>query len=301
MADTPYMNLTLPTPTDTDGPEWAEQLNAALETIDAHDHSIDKGTAVPAAGLDIDTDLDFQMNAAVNVQSVDLESQPAALEASKVQSVYSIQGDLWFNNSSGTPVQITQGNSIASASSPLVPTGVIWSFGGASAPTGFLMCDGSAVSRATYSDLYAVIGDIYGAGDGSTTFNLPTSAGRAPIGAGTYTDTVLGSVTRTLGQIVGAAAHVMTIAEMPGHNHGGGAHSHKLFANASSAVALNSAVLQAAKLLSGGSANDYTITQTATAASQGLSGVEAPIPVQGSSTAFNNMQPSFVVNFIIKT
>ncbi len=54
-----------------------------------------------------------------------------------------------------------------------VPTGSILPFGGSSAPTGFLMCDGSAVSRTTYADLYAVIGDTYGSGDGSTTFNLP--------------------------------------------------------------------------------------------------------------------------------
>ena len=54
-----------------------------------------------------------------------------------------------------------------------VPTGSILPYGGSSAPTGFLLCDGSAVSRTTYADLYAVIGDTYGSGDGSTTFNLP--------------------------------------------------------------------------------------------------------------------------------
>ena len=54
-----------------------------------------------------------------------------------------------------------------------VPTGVILPFGGTTAPTGFLICDGSAISRTSYADLFAVIGTTYGSGDGSTTFNLP--------------------------------------------------------------------------------------------------------------------------------
>lgn len=54
-----------------------------------------------------------------------------------------------------------------------VPTGVVQAFAGTTIPTGWLLCDGSAVSRTTYANLYACIGDTYGAGDGSTTFNLP--------------------------------------------------------------------------------------------------------------------------------
>lgn len=53
------------------------------------------------------------------------------------------------------------------------PVGCVQAFAGSSTPSGWLFCDGSAVSRITYADLYAVIGDTYGAGDGSTTFNLP--------------------------------------------------------------------------------------------------------------------------------
>lgn len=60
--------------------------------------------------------------------------------------------------------------------SALMPTGVILPYSGTTAPTGFLMCDGSAVSRTTYADLFAVIGTTYGSGDGSTTFNLPNSS-----------------------------------------------------------------------------------------------------------------------------
>lgn len=68
-----------------------------------------------------------------------------------------------------------------------VPSGVMFPYGAASAPTGFLLCDGSAVSRATYAALFAVVGTSYGVGDGSTTFNVPESRGRSVVGAGTGT------------------------------------------------------------------------------------------------------------------
>lgn len=60
------------------------------------------------------------------------------------------------------------------------PVGTIVAFGGTTAPTGWLICDGSAISRTTYADLFAVIGTAYGTGDGSTTFNLPN--GKMPLG-----------------------------------------------------------------------------------------------------------------------
>ena len=53
------------------------------------------------------------------------------------------------------------------------------------APTGYLLCNGTAVSRTTYSDLFTVVGTTFGVGDGSTTFNLPDYRDRMPIGAGT--------------------------------------------------------------------------------------------------------------------
>lgn len=55
----------------------------------------------------------------------------------------------------------------------IVPVGVVQAFAGATTPQGWLLCDGSAISRTDYAELYAVIGDTYGAGNGSTTFNLP--------------------------------------------------------------------------------------------------------------------------------
>jgi microcystin-dependent protein len=77
--------------------------------------------------------------------------------------------------------EISQTDSIYSQ----VPVGVVHPFAGSTAPDGWLLCDGSAVSRTTYADLFSVIGTIYGSGDGSTTFNLPDMRGIFPKGAGT--------------------------------------------------------------------------------------------------------------------
>lgn len=66
-----------------------------------------------------------------------------------------------------------------------LPAGTILSYGGSSAPTGYLMCNGQAVSRATYASLFAIIGTNYGVGDGSTTFNLPDYTNRVAQGLGT--------------------------------------------------------------------------------------------------------------------
>lgn len=66
-----------------------------------------------------------------------------------------------------------------------VPTGVVLPFAADTPPVGYLLCDGSAVSRVDYSRLYDLIGDTYGAGDGSTTFNVPNLKGRVPMGQDT--------------------------------------------------------------------------------------------------------------------
>ena len=88
----------------------------------------------------------------------------------------------------------------------------------ASAPTGFLICNGSAISRATYATLFAVLGTTFGSGDGSTTFNIPDFRDRMPIGAGnTYSANSLGG---SANAIVVSHNHTATTSiSDPGHSH----------------------------------------------------------------------------------
>jgi microcystin-dependent protein len=95
----------------------------------------------------------------------------------------------------------------------LAPTGAINAYAGSIAPTGWLLCDGAAVSRATYADLFALIGTTYGVGDGTTTFNLPDMKGRVIVGkaaTGTFA---------ALNNKGGAETHTLVTGEMPSHAH----------------------------------------------------------------------------------
>src|SRR5690606_14383914 len=85
---------------------------------------------------------------------------------SKPDSTGAANGDVLTADGSG-------GTTWQSPAAASVPTGTILSFAGTTPPSGFLLCDGTAVSRSVYSNLFSVIGESYGAGDGSTTFNLP--------------------------------------------------------------------------------------------------------------------------------
>jgi microcystin-dependent protein len=95
------------------------------------------------------------------------------------------------------------------------PTGSVIDFAGITPPAGFLLCDGSAVSRATYDDLFAAIGVTWGAGNGTTTFNVPALKGVVTAGA----DGTLFSGTNALGTIGGTSTHTMAAGELIGHTH----------------------------------------------------------------------------------
>ena len=98
-----------------------------------------------------------------------------------------------------------------------VPIGAIQAYGGETAPAGWLICDGSAVSRTGYSELFSAIGTAFGEGDGSTTFNLPDLRGRTTIGSGLGTAT--DAVERIIGQSGGSERVTLTTAQMPSHSH----------------------------------------------------------------------------------
>lgn len=98
-----------------------------------------------------------------------------------------------------------------------IPPGLITMYGAAAAPTGWLLCNGAAVSRTTYSALFAIIGTTFGAGDGSTTFNVPDMRDRFPTGTGS---------TYSLNDSGGSASVTLTSSQMPSHTHTGPSHTH---------------------------------------------------------------------------
>lgn len=122
------------------------------------------------------------------------------LDAKQLRSTLTTKGDIYVATASntvtrqavGTDGHVLTADSVQSsgikwAAPALAPTGSVTMYAGATAPTGYLLCDGSAVSRTTYSDLFAVCSTTYGVGDGSTTFNIPDARGVFIRGAGTQT------------------------------------------------------------------------------------------------------------------
>ena len=166
--------------------------------------------------------------------------------------------------SSGDLTQLRQ----AIQSFQQIPAGVIMDFGGAAAPTGYLLCNGAAVSRTTYAALFAAIGTTFGVGDGATTFNVPDFRGRARIGAGAGA----GLTNRALGATVGAETHVLATAELPAHTH--------------TVETRNTTGADTGTVVSGNNATSMGQHTTSSV---------------GSGTAHNNMQPSLAVTAIIKT
>jgi microcystin-dependent protein len=155
----------------------------------------------------------------------------------------------------------------------IIPTGMISPYAGGSAPTGFLLCFGQAVSRSTYSDLFAVVSATYGAGDGSSTFNVPDLRGRVVAGqddmggssANRLTAAVSGGVNGdTLGGSGGLETKTLTIDNLPDTHH-------------------------------------YKVSAGINDVASGASGARANPLDQGGGEAINIVQPTFILNYIIKT
>jgi len=160
----------------------------------------------------------------------------------------------------------------------IIPSGSIISYGGSSAPSGWLLCYGQAISRTTYADLFTAIGTTYGSGDGSTTFNLPDLRGRVVAGqddmggssANRLTNQSGGLNGDTLGATGGSETHTITTGQLPsGHYY------------------LKTNTIARVDNYANFNYNPYVpnFTNNLTA---------------GGGSAHNNVQPTIILNYIIK-
>ena len=146
------------------------------------------------------------------------------------------------------------------------PSGAITMYAGGSVPSGWLFCNGAAVSRSTYSALFSAISTAYGAGDGSSTFNLPDFGGKGPMGYKSDN-----SKFDALAETGGEETHTLTTSEMPSHTHG--------YAGAQNTVTVDNQ-----NLLTNVSKDLGNKTSSST----------------GGGSAHNVLDPYLTVNFIVK-
>lgn len=189
---------------------------------------------------------------------------------------YTINGGLTLG--SGQGVTLTSSSTITYLPNLDFPslwqTGDVKMISYAQPEPGWLLCDGSAVSRATYATLFGKVGTTWGTGDGSTTFNVPDLRGRSPIGAGT--GTAAGATAMTLGSqpttgVGGEQTHTLTTPEIPAHTHADNFNYH------------------VGKITAGGAVGAGGNTDPDVTGSTGGGG------------AHNILSPISVVNFVIKT
>lgn len=159
------------------------------------------------------------------------------------------------------------------------PSGSVISYAGSSAPSGWLLCYGQTVNRTTYAALFAAIGTTHGAGDGSTTFGIPDLRGRAIAGKDDMGGVAASRITSagvsidgtTLGAAGGAQTHTLITAEMPAHTH----------------TQTGSGTVPCAYV---GSADQSPLANSSSNTGS-----------TGGGGAHNNVQPTIILNYIIKT
>ena len=181
-----------------------------------------------------------------------------------------------------------------------IPAGSVIATAAASAPNGWLLCAGQAVSRTAYAVLFAAIGTSYGVGDGTTTFNLPDLRGRAVAGLDNMNGTDAGRLdwANTIGTTGGAQTHTLTTAEMPSHTHTQDPHTHTQNAHSHTFNVHSDETRLPGFVAAGANAGWGAATTSSVAATN--QNTTATNQNTGGGGAHNNMQPTILLNYIIK-
>lgn len=227
-----------------------------------------------------------------------------------------------------TPANSPKGSAFQAVQPSVIPVGVIQMFAGSTAPNGWLVCDGSTVSRKTYSDLFKIIGTTYGAGNSNDTFTLPDMRGRTPIGVGTGS----GLTARTLAATTGAETVTLAASNIPSittgtqsanHTHSGTTsgisanHYHQNFSDGVNSGSMGRGQYgfsalgggYAGVLIVGSGQNNYSTSYTGyvsgdhthTVTTGTESANHSHTYTNNSPTAISTIQPAIAINFIIKT
>lgn len=273
-----------PSVVTVDGSEVISLTNvtSAVNLWDLSNNSTGNGPILSATGDDTNIDGRIKSKAAGKLYldggaTGDLELNQTSTgtirlrRATAASSTLTVAGNITASSALTVAGTFTPSGStvLVNSSVDIMPPGMVMWRASSNVPTGWLECDGSAVSRTTYANLFAEIGTTYGVGDNSTTFNLPTQSRRTIVGKG-------GSGTSTLANTVGSTGgeetHTLTSSEMPSHTH----------AYTATTVATFNA--------QGGGNPIFAVTGNPGANTSSV----------GSGSAHNIIQPSIVMMMIIK-
>jgi microcystin-dependent protein len=218
-----------------------------------------------------------------------------------------------------------------------LPAGMIAPYAGATEPSGWLFCYGQAVNRTTYADLFAALSTTYGVGDGSTTFNLPDLRGRTAVGkdnmggstAGRITNAESGITGTTLGAAGGVEAHQLGAAEIPNHTHtlsnatsASSSHTHgvgsyqamismdttsddvytkRQTSNSGNWTDTHTFAITGSTVLTTSNSRSSTTSIEGTSATPSATSTVSVSSSGGGTDTHQNVQPSIILNYIIKT
>jgi microcystin-dependent protein len=209
----------------------------------------------------------------------------SVVDASSITVTGNVSAAEYYGDGSNLTGIITPSDSI--------PSGSIFPYAGISEPSDYLFCYGQTINRTTYSDLFTAIGTTYGVGDGSTTFALPDLRGRVVAGqddmGGSSANRLTGASGGVNGDVLGAAGgdegHQLTEAELAAHTHSAGSYQTALPTQYDNEG--NDFIIQT-----------FTNQNQSGTTSFSITGSSGSI---GSDAEHNNVQPTLILNYIIKT